>query len=117
MTANTTGTEKQKTAVLLSGSSLYGQLKEQQVQQQRQQTQSSNIYARRTGVGELVMVNKPYTCGIWDKHHSDQEAQQASPADSPELGSVADVVEEDGGGQGSKLAHSCGHAVGGGPYT
>ena len=41
------------------------------------------------------------TCCIWDKDHRHQEAQQTSPAHRPKLGSVADVVEEDGWGQGA----------------
>ena len=41
------------------------------------------------------------TCCIWDKDDCHQEAEQASPAHCPKLGSVANVVEEDGWGQGT----------------
>ena len=42
-----------------------------------------------------------FTCGVWYKHQGDNTAYEARPAHHPELGSVTDVVEEDGGGQGS----------------
>ena len=41
------------------------------------------------------------TCCIWDKDDCHQEAEQASPAHRPKLGSVANVVEKDGWGQGT----------------
>ena len=41
------------------------------------------------------------TCCIWDKDDSHHKAQKTSPAHRPKLGSVANVVEENGWGQGA----------------
>ncbi len=49
----------------------------------------------------LMLLLLLFTCGIGYKHQGHNTAYEACPAHHPELGSVTDVVEEDGGGQGS----------------
>ena len=57
------------------------------------------------------------TCSVRNEHDSQEPSQEAGPADHPELGGVANVVEQYSGHQCSGLAHSCRHAVSSGSYT
>lgn len=48
----------------------------------------------REVTSNVASVVTSLTCGIWDEHDCHEEAQQTGPAHHPELGGIADVVEE-----------------------